>query len=144
MLDHSKAELSRSKAGYDAPMDGDQLYDVDFLIGERPVPEGAQLFLPDDDQRPLETDRVPPWIWRSKRRVIRMNFLPDPSYISLITLFMPFWAGEGEALLYETVLLAGEQGEIIDRAATLEEAREIHADYLKQLCEQYDMPGPTA
>lgn len=71
-----------------------------------------------------------------------MHFMPDPEYLSLVTLFVPVWEGPEPALLYETVMVRGDEGEVVARAATVEAARANHRALLIQLCERYDLPTP--
>ena len=112
------------------------------LLYERPYGDGARFFLPDETGRPVEVERLPPTVWRARQRVISMHFLPDPDYLSLVTLFIPVWEGADPPLLYETVLVRVDEGEVVARAATVEAARAHHRTFLTQLCERYDLPTP--
>ncbi|GAA5533926.1 hypothetical protein Dalu01_02334 [Deinococcus aluminii] len=116
---------------------------VDWLIGERPYSEKAQCFMPDDELRPVPVQNVRTWIWHSPRRVVGKHMVSMPDYLSLLTLFIPFWEGEDPPLLYETILIRGTRGEIVARSATVEEARSTHAREMRQMYESVGLEPPA-
>ena len=114
-----------------------------YLIGERPVPHDAQLFLPDATFEPVAIDRLPETIWANWRRVVDMQILPTADSSTLLTLFIPFGVHE-PLYLYETIHLVGEEGWVLEKSQTATEAKETHHRYLTLLCEHYNLPLPVS
>lgn len=119
---------------------------VDYLVGKRPYSATARCFMPDDDLRPVEVERVRDWIWSSPRRVVGRQFFSGPHYVSIITLFIPFWEEPGDPLLYESIVVQSTRGEIVSRVATVEEARRVHAELTADWAQRLgvQLPNPES
>lgn len=85
-------------------------------------------YLLDDDHNPIATDNVLKWaqMFESSDRVVAQTNVTDDIRVSTVFLGIDHGNGEGEPILFETIVFGGEHDGRTERYSTWNEAQKGH------------------